>query len=102
MSALDHATTLVMMKGSDTDATLEAIRLSGQDVVIEDEGPYWKLWGRGDIHVDLEEVAEELGAPIPMSRWLVSMSSFVGHADTGETHFTVRASRTEAVDRSVG
>lgn len=98
--ALDHATTLVMMKGSDTDATLESIRLSGQDVTIEDEGPYWKLWGRGDIHVDLAEVAEELGAPITMSRWLVSMSSFVGYADTGEHHFTVRAVRSDAIDRS--
>ncbi|MGQ0468098.1 MAG: MmoB/DmpM family protein [Sporichthyaceae bacterium] len=99
MTSLDHATTLVMMKGSDTDATLDAIRLSGQDVTIEDEGPYWKLHGRGDIHVDLAEVAEELGAPIPMSRWLVSMSSFVGYVDTGEAHFTVRASRSDAIDR---
>lgn len=100
MTALDHATTLVMMKGTDTDATLEAIRASGQDVTIEDEGPYWKLRGRGDIHVDLDEVAEELGAPITMSKWLVSMSSFVGYADTGEQHFTVRAERSDAIDRS--
>lgn len=99
MTVLDHATTLVMMKGTDTDATLEAIRVSGQEVTIEDEGPYWKLRGRGDIHVDLAEVAEELGAPITMSKWLVSMSSFVGFAQTGESHFTVCANRAGAIDR---
>ncbi len=97
---LDHATTLVLMKGTDTDATLEAIVASGQDVTIEDEGPFWKLHGRKDILVDLNDVGEELGAPITISKWLVSMSSFVGYAETSETHFAVRADRSDAVDRA--
>jgi hypothetical protein len=96
----DHATTLVLMKGTDSDATLEAIRASGQDVTIIDEGPYWKVYGRGDIHVDLSEVAEELGGPITLAKWLVSMTSFVGYADTTEDSFTVRAERGDAIDRS--
>lgn len=97
-----HATTLVMMKGSDTDATLEVIRASGQDVEIIDEGPYWKLYGREDIRVDLAEVAEELGSPITIAKWLVSMSSFVGYADATENSFTVRADRGDAIDRPPG
>lgn len=96
---LGHATTLVMMKGTDTDATLEVIRASGQEVTISDEGPYWKLYGQRDIHVDLAEVEEELGSPITMSKWLVSMTSFVGYADATETSFTVRAERGDAIDR---
>ena len=100
--ALGHATTLVMMKGSDTDATLEAIRASGQEVEIIDEGPYWKLYGRRDIHVDLAEVAEELGSPISMGKWLVSMSSFVGYVESTESSFTVRAERGGAIDRASG
>lgn len=96
----DHATTLVLMKGPEADATLAAIAASGQDVEVYDEGPYWKLNGKGDIHVDIQTVSEELGAPLTIGRWLVSMSSFVGYAETGESHFTVHAERGGAINRA--
>lgn len=95
----DFRTVLVLMKGTDADATLDAFETTGQDVVVTDEGPYWKVRGRGDIHVDMAAVEDELGAPINLAKWLVTMTSFVGYADTGESHFTVRAERGEAVNR---
>jgi hypothetical protein len=92
-------TVLVLMKGSAADATIDALESSGQDVVITDEGPYWKIQGRGDIVVDMAAVEAELGAPITLANWLVTMTSFVGYADKSETQFTVHAERGAAVNR---
>jgi len=95
----DFRTVLVLMKGSDSDATIDALETTGQDVVITDEGPYWKIQGRGDIVVEMADVEAELGAPITLAKWLVSMTSFVGYADKSDTHFTVHAERGAAVNR---
>jgi len=86
----DYKTVLVLMKGTDADATIDAILGSGQDVDVADEGPYWKLRGRGDIRVDLAEVRTELGGPLTMAKWLVSMTSFVGNVETTADEFIVR------------
>jgi hypothetical protein len=48
----------------------------------------------------MKAVEEELGTPITLAKWLVSMTSFVGYADTSDTHFAVRVDRGVAVDRS--
>ena len=95
----DYRTVLVLMKGTDADATLDALEASGQTVNVTDEGPYWKLRSNDDIYVDMEAVEEELGAPITLAKWLVTMTSFVGFADTGATHFAVRVDRGSAVTR---
>ena len=95
----EHRTVLVLMKGADADATIDALATTGQDVEVSDEGPYWRLRSMSDIHVDMNAVGEELGSPVTLSKWLVSMTSFVGYADTGEDWFAVRAERGGAIDR---
>jgi hypothetical protein len=96
----DFRTVLVLMKGTDADATLEALETSGQTIDITDEGPYWKLRSKGDIYVDMAAVEEELGAPISLAKWLGTMTSFVGFSERSETHFAVRAERGSAVRES--
>jgi hypothetical protein len=87
------------MKGTDADATIDAILGSGQDVDVADEGPYWKLRGRGDICVDLDEVRDELGGPLSMAKWLVSMTSFVGNVETTPDRFIVRSQDGAGIQR---
>jgi hypothetical protein len=89
---------MVLMKGSDADATIDALVAGGHGIDIADEGPYWKLQSRGDIQVDMAAVEEELGAPIDIGRWLVTMTSFVGYAEKNETQFTVHAERGDAIN----
>jgi hypothetical protein len=96
----DFRTVLVLMKGSDADATIDALEASGQTVDIKDEGPYWKLRSQDDIVVEMAAVEEELGAPITLAKWLVTMTSFVGYADTSDRHFAVRVDRGDAVKQN--
>jgi len=96
----EHRTVLVLMKGGDADATIDALATSGQDIEVSDEGPYWRLRSMSDIYVDMNAVADELGAPVTLSKWLVGMTSFVGYADTGEDWFAVRVERGGAIDRA--
>jgi len=97
-----YRTVLVLMKGTDADATIDALEASDQDVDVVDEGPYWKLQSKGDICVDMAAVEAELGAPITLAKWLVSMTSFVGYADKEENRFTVHADRGSAVNHYPG
>jgi hypothetical protein len=83
-------TVLVLMKGTDADATIDALVCSGQQVEVDDEGPYWKLRSAGDIVVDMQAVEEELGRPITVATWLVSLSTYVGFVDKSDTQFAVR------------
>jgi hypothetical protein len=93
----DYRVVLVLMKGTDADATIDALESSGQEIDVKDEGPYWKLRSNDDIVVQMDAVEEELGAPISLAKWLVSMTSFVGYADTSDSHFAVRVDRGDAV-----
>jgi hypothetical protein len=102
MTATTHSeftTVLVLMKGPETDATLDALEASGQDVEILDEGPFWKVLGRGDIHIELADVVENLGAPLTMGKWLVSMTSFVGNVQSTADSFTVRTQNGAGIER---
>jgi hypothetical protein len=98
----EFRTVLVLMKGPDADATIDALANSDQEIDVQDEGPYWKLQSRGDICVDMADVEAELGAPITLAKWLVTMTSFVGYADKDDTHFTVHAERGGAVNHYPG
>ncbi|HZE67001.1 MAG TPA: MmoB/DmpM family protein [Sporichthyaceae bacterium] len=98
----DYRTVLVLMKGTDADATLDALEGSGQNINVSDEGPFWKLRSTGDIYVDMAAVEEELGGPITMGKWLGTMTSFVGFAEKSDSHFAVRAERGVAVEQSGG
>lgn len=96
----DSPTALVLMKSSETTATIAALRAGpgGDNLTFRDEGPFWKINAPGDIHVSMAEVEEELGEPISLSQWLVTMSSFVGKVATGEDWFTVRSPWTVETD----
>jgi hypothetical protein len=91
----EHRTALVLMKGVEADATIDSLLdgPGGGDLIVRDDGPFWKIMSQGDIHVSMDAVSSELGAPITLSRWLASMSGFVGQVDTGEDHFTVAVAR---------
>lgn len=96
-TAIGDHTALVLMKGPEADATIEALRDSGQQVEVRDESTFWKIVSKDDIHVDLDLVSEFLGSPLNLGRWLVGMSTFVGYIETDETNFWVHADRGAAV-----
>jgi hypothetical protein len=99
-----YRTVLVLMKGPDADATIDALENSGQVIDVKDEGPYWKLQSHDDIHVDMAAVEAELGAPITLAKWLATMTSFVGYADRDkdDMRFSVHADRSGAVNHYPG
>ena len=84
-----HRTVLVLMKSPEADATIDALGESDPAVTAVDMGSYWKLTSPGDIRVDMDAVAAELGEPLTLSRWLVIMSSYVGRIETGDDYLTV-------------
>jgi hypothetical protein len=69
-------------------AVLEADR---PDVTVRDQGTFYVVEGAGAIEVDLRRVAEELGSAVPMSRWLLALSSFVGRVICEEPMFVLTA-----------
>jgi hypothetical protein len=83
-----HHTALVLMKSPEADATIDALSADA-GVHVHDLGSYWKLTSAGDIRVEMPAVADELGEPITLSKWLVVMSSYVGRISTGDDWFTV-------------
>jgi hypothetical protein len=47
------------------------------------------LESQGAIRVEMTAVQDELGEPINLGKWLVTMSSFVGRVETGVDYFAV-------------
>lgn len=84
--AAKRRTALVLIKGPAADATIDA--LAGA-VTVVDGGTFWKLESPDGIRVDMAAVSDELGEPINLGKWLVSMSSYVGRVETGEDYFSV-------------
>lgn len=80
---------LCLMKSEESDATIEVLEERYPGVEVHDFGTYWKIEGDGELRVDMDEVAEALGRPITLSRWLVVMATFVGRAHAGGDHFLV-------------
>jgi hypothetical protein len=80
---------LVLQKGEEADATIDALEADIPDVEIIDQGTYWLVRASDEIRVDMERVSEELGRSIPLSMWLVIMTSFVGRAAPGDDYFLV-------------
>ncbi len=88
---------LVLMQGSpEAQATLEVLEREDPDLVVADHGTYWKLTAPGGrIEVDLNKVAEELGAELSMSQWLVIMSTYVGRVMTEPDKFILTSDVTQ-------
>ena len=88
---------LVLMQGSpEAQATVDVLEREYSDLVVADHGTFWKLTAPGGrIEVDLHQVAEELGAELSMSQWLVIMSTYVGRVITEPDKFILTSDVTQ-------
>lgn len=80
---------LGLMKSEEADATIEVVEGRYPDARVQDFGTYWKIEGEGELRIEMEEVGEALGRPLQLSRWLVTMATFVGRAHAGGDYFLV-------------
>ena len=80
---------VVMMKTVEAEATLDVVRADSPQLTITDQNTYYVIEGLDDICIDIEHVAEELGEPLSMSQWLVSMSSYIGRPAPDDRYFKV-------------
>jgi MmoB/DmpM family len=80
---------LCLMKGEEAEATIEAVQAATPDLAVHDHGTYWKIESEGEIRVVMEDVAECLGRPLQLGRWLVILATYVGRAHSGGDHFVV-------------
>lgn len=87
-----HRTALVLIKSPAADATIDS--LAGSGITVIDGGTFWKLESQDEIRVEMAAVEDELGEPINLSKWLVTMSSYVGRVDTGADYFSVAPNAT--------
>ena len=77
------------MKSPEAEATITVLTEADPDVEVIDRGPYLHVRSPRDIKVDLNEVADELGEDLPLSRWLVVMSTYTGRIITGDDFITI-------------
>lgn len=87
-----HRTALVLIKSPAADATIETLVDTG--VTVHDGGTYWKIESQDEIRVEMAAVEDELGEPINVGKWLVTMSSYVGRVETGVDYFSVMPNAT--------
>lgn len=80
---------LVMSKSRESDATLDVIAADFPELSVDDHGSYWSIEGLDNITIDLVRVAEELGEPISMPKFLISMTSYIGRAQPDDRYFIV-------------
>lgn len=89
---------LVLMKGEHAEATIDVLAADQAGVRVHDNGTYYKLECDDEIHVDMGRVGQELGRPLTLSQWLVTLVSFIGRAAPGADYFRVTAQMTELDD----
>jgi MmoB/DmpM family len=82
---------IALMKSPEADATVAVVTEADPDAEVIDRGPYLHLRSPHDITVDLNAVADELGEDVPLSRWLVVMSTYTGRIVTGDDFITFTA-----------
>lgn len=86
---------LVLMKGEQSDATIDVLEADHPDVRVIDHGTYYKLESDDEIYIDMNRVGQELGRPLALSQWLVTMISFIGRAAPGADYFKVTSEMTD-------
>ena len=91
MTAEGRLVAIVLMKGDHADATIDVLEADQAGVRVHDHGTYYKLECDDEIFVDMGRVGQELGRPIALSQWLVTMVSFIGRAAPGADYFRVTA-----------
>lgn len=81
---------LALMKSPTSIATIDVLEHDDPlGVTVVDHGTYWLVEANDEIRIDMERVSEELGEPVSLGQWLVTMSSFVGRAAPGADYFRV-------------
>jgi len=80
---------VILMKSDEADAAVEYLRDERPDIRVEDRSTFYLLETEGTIRIPLAEVAEYLGRPMSMSKFLVTMSSYYGRAHTEDDAFVV-------------
>jgi MmoB/DmpM family len=80
---------LVLMKSEEAQATVDYVTDSCPDIRVQDHSTYFLLETEGTIRIPIAEVEEYLGRPMPMSRFLVTMTSYYGRAHTEDDAFVV-------------
>lgn len=96
----DRKVALALMKTPVSAATIEVLQRDVDGVTVIDHGTYWHVKADDEIRVDMERVSEELGEPVSLTQWLVSMSSFVGRAAPGADYFSVTSQMVELIGRA--
>lgn len=89
---------IVLMKGEHANATIDVLEAEQAGVRVRDHGTYYKLECDDEIYVDMGRVGQELGRPLALSEWLVTLVSFIGRAAPGADYFRVTSQMTDLDD----
>jgi len=95
MTRTGRKVAIVLMKSEEADATIQVLEQERPDIEVTDNGTYWHIAADDEIIVPMDKVAQELGRPIALGQWLVTMSSFVGRAAPGPDFFRVTSKMVE-------
>jgi MmoB/DmpM family len=86
---------VVLMKGDEADATIDAIRRDQPEATIADHGTFWQIGAQGELVIDLKRVGEELGREIELGQWLTIMTTYVGRVSVEEGVFRITSQMLE-------
>lgn len=56
---------------------------------VQDRDTFFLVEAEGEIRIDVRDIAERLGRPLPMWAFLVIMSSYDGRVDVSDDVFVV-------------
>jgi hypothetical protein len=98
MTAGGRHVAIVLMKGEHATATIDVLEADQAGIQVQDNGTYYKLECDDEIYVDMGRVGQELGRPLALSEWLVTLVSFVGRAAPGADYFRVTSQMTDLDD----
>jgi hypothetical protein len=76
-----HAVGMSLMKGDESIATADYIRDAQPEVRILDQDTYIRFEADTQILVDVNEVGEYYGSPVPMRTFLGLLASYFGRID---------------------
>lgn len=76
-----HAVGMSLMKGDESIATADYIRDTQPQVQILDQDTYIRFESDAQILVDVNEVGDYFGSPVPMRTFLGLLASYFGRID---------------------
>lgn len=80
---------VVLAKSEEGKATVDYVSECCPEIRVRDCNTFYLLETEGTIRIPLAEVESYLGRPLPMGRFLVTMSSYYGRAHTEDDAFVV-------------